>query len=220
MAPIIVEPPPAAILHLVRHRHCKHDQVVRAVPRHLALAHVAPHGDVEQHRHVPQRPRPRGHGALHDRPAVNVPNHAPLAAAAAGLIPRKVVLHGAAVHVRDARAQHAVPVALVVLAPVQAAVVLAVAVPRLGNVNLAVRRPRKRLPRQQPKGRPDALGAGGEEHGREDAAVVRERLPADEARRGVLLVAVAGRIVGHGADDQSAVLRAGFFTSQDELFFF
>jgi hypothetical protein len=78
---------------------------------------------------------------------------------AARLVPGKVVPNRAAAHVRDLGAQDPMLLRLVVMAPVKARPILPVAIPRLGNVNLAVYGPRERLRRQQPKGRPHSSGA-------------------------------------------------------------
>lgn len=68
---------------------------------------------------------------------------------------------------------------IVMVAPVQARLVLAVAVPGLGDVNLAVLGPREGLLGEEPEGRPDAGGAGGLDQAGEDAAVVLQCLLAD-----------------------------------------
>lgn len=205
MPPVLLEASPAAILHLMCHEEAEDYHIIRAITRYLSLADITTHSNIQQNGHVTQRARASRNLGLHNRTTINVPDHTSLAGLTSRLIPRKLVEHGALAHVGDPGAEDAVLVGLVVLAPVQAAVVLAVAVPRLGNVNLAVGRPGEGLLGEQPEGGPDAVRAGREDGGGEDAAVVLERLLAHEAGRRVpVLLAV----VGDSAQDEAAIRRA------------
>lgn len=127
------------MVQLPSNLHGKHDHIIPPIPRCLAATNITAHSNVQQDRHVPQGPRTLGHLALHDGPTVDVPNHP------APLIPRKLIRHGSSVHIWNSRAQHTMLLRFMVLTPVQAGMVLMVAVPRFRNVNLAICRPRKWL---------------------------------------------------------------------------
>lgn len=193
------------MLQLTRQMQGRNNHVVMAVGRLLSAADVAPHGDIQQHGHVSHGARPLGDGRLHDGPAINVPQHPTLAGPPPGLLPGEVVAHRPGMHVVYLGPPHAVLVLVVMLAPVETAPVLAVAVPRLGDVDLAVRRPAKGLLREQPEGGPDALGAGGQDDGRENALITGKSGPAHETSRRVALLFVLRGIVCQGADDELAV---------------
>lgn len=202
--PIPLKPRPTT-LRLARQKQTLNNHVIIPISRNLSRANIPPHGHIQQNRHLPQRPCPLGNTPLHDRPPINIPHHPPLPRFPPGLIPHEIVPHGTRVHVRDLGPQHAVLPRLVVLAPVQARAVFAVAVPCLGNVDLAVGRPREGFAREEPKGRPDAVGAGGDDGGGQDAPVSGQGLAADEAGRGVPPGRVWRGVVGDGSEDESAV---------------
>lgn len=86
--------------------------------------------------------------------------------------------------------------------------ILVVAVPRLGNVDLAVSWPLERLLREKPECRPDTRGARREDHGRQSAAVATQRLSAHQPRRSVLLLRVGGLVVGERPEHEQAIGRA------------
>ena len=206
--PIILKPSPTAMLQLIRHKQRIHNHIIIPRHRHFPTTHIPTHGHIQQHRHLPHRPRPRGYLRLHHRPSVNIPNHAPLPSLSARLIPRKVIPNRPGVHIRYTRAHDAVLVRLMVLAPVQAGVVLVVAVPSLCNVDFAICRPGEWLLRQEPECGPDAVGAGRVYNASENAAVLREGSSADEARRGVSLVWRVGMFIDNGSYNQPSIWRA------------
>lgn len=182
--------------------------VIRAVGGHLAAAHVAAHGDVEQDGEVLHGPHAWGDAALHDGLPVNVPQQAAVAPLPAGLVPGEVVADGPLRHVGQGRGHDAVFVGLVVVAEVEARVVQQIAIPRLGDVDLAVLGPREGFLGQQPEGGPDAGRAGRRDDAGEDAPVAAESALADEARRGVPLLRLVSSLIGHGPHYQDPVLRA------------
>lgn len=157
---IVFKPHPPAKLERVSHIKGVDGHVIRTVGRYLATAHVATHGNIEQDGEVPHWPCARRDAALHDRLPVDVPHHSALSRLTAGLIPSKVVADGTLRHARYGRDQDSVLISLMVMAEVKTCVILAVAVPRLGDVNLAVLGPREGLLRQKPKGWPDAWSTG------------------------------------------------------------
>lgn len=176
-SPIGLEPLPAT-LWFVGHLHLVHDHVVGPLARDLPLAHVPAHGDVEQHDVVPHGPRAGRDGGLHDGPPVDPPHHAALFRGLV-LLPGELEAHGPArLHPLYGRADDPVLVGVLgrVGAPVKAGVVDAVAVPGLGDVDLAVRRPRKGFERQEPERGPDARRAGQGEGGDQAAVGARQAL--------------------------------------------
>lgn len=87
--------------------------------------------------------------------------------------------------------------------------VLAITIPCLCNVDLAVSGPREGFLREQPECRPDALRARRLDNCDETAAVAGERLSTDEPRRRVALFGCGGLALCDGAEDQDVFLRAG-----------
>jgi len=147
------------------------DHVVAPILRDLTGAHVAAHSHIEKHVPVPHGPRSRRDKGLHDSLPIDPPEHPPLTGCAAGLVPSEVEAHRTGVHIRDGGAHGTVLERLVVEAPMQTRLVLVVGVPRFGHIGLAVSRPHEGLARQQPECRPDAVGAGQRQHGRQDPGV-------------------------------------------------
>lgn len=178
MLPIGVEPAPAALRRLA-HLQRMNNEVVRALGRHLALTHVAAHGNVQQETPVLDGPGTGGHDVTHDGTPIDIPHKASTAGAAAsggrrgaGAAPGKVEADGSGRHVRDVgRADEVLGGVLGgVVAPVEAGMVNAVAIPGFGEVDLALVGPVEGLARQCPECGPHALGAG-ERQPRGDAAV-------------------------------------------------
>lgn len=87
----------------------------------------------------------------------------------------------------------------------QARVVLAVAIPGLCDVNLAVGRPGEGLLGKQPKGRPDTCRAGRLDDSGKGAAVTAKWLAAHQTTRSVALLWRGGRALRKGADHQEIV---------------
>lgn len=205
--PIILKPSPTSILKLIRHKKRIHNHIIVPRHRHLSTTHIPSHSHIQQHRHLPQRPRPLRHLSLHHRPAINIPNHASLASLSARLIPRKVIPNRSGMHIRYTRAQDAVLIRLMVLAPVQARMVLMVAVPSLCNIDFAICRPCERFLRQEPECRPDAVRTGRVYNAGENTAVLREGASADEPRRGVSLIWRVGMFIDNGSYNQPSIWR-------------
>lgn len=86
--------------------------------------------------------------------------------------------------------------------PMQTRMINAVAIPALENIHLAVRRPRERIRRQQPKRRPDARGPRRAEPHRQRPAVPLQRLVRCQSRARVPLAFGGCAAVGDGADHE------------------
>ena len=184
------------------------DHVVLSIGRDLAAADIAAHGDVEEDGEVLDRPLAL-HCHLHDRLAVDVPHQPAVAGLPTGLVPGKVVPHRPGAHVVDLGLEDAVLLRLMMVTPVETGFVLVVAVPGLGDVNLAIVGPGERLLGEQPEGRPDAVGTGGLDHTREDASVATQRPLADETSGCEALLGLMRAAICDGPEDQAIVLRAG-----------
>lgn len=192
------------------------DHIICAVPGGFPLTHVSAHGYIQQDGPILDRPGSRRHQVLHDRPPINIPHEPPAALRFAiasnpgpAALPRKVVADGPLRHIRDARAadQMLLRILCVVESPVQTRVVLAIAVPALGDVDLAFMGPHERLARQQPERRPYALGTGEAEPSCQTAVAAAESGPAHEPRRRVPRVRVWVVRLRDCAENQLAVVR-------------
>ena len=213
--PIGVELAPASLRGLA-HLQCMDDEIVSALGGHLALAHVAAHSDIEQEAPVLDGAGAGGHDIAHDGSAIHEPHQtAPARTFAivrgrgAGAAPGEVEADGAGMHVRDVGGADEVlgGVLGVVVAPVEAGVVDAVAVPGLGDVDLALVRPDEWLTGQRPECGPDARRAWKRQPRGETAVRATERPPRHQPRRCVPGLRVRGPRTRHRPHYQPPVRR-------------
>ncbi len=177
---------PASILGLVEHLQLMHDHIITALPGHLPLTHIPAHGNVQEHDKIRHGPRPTWDGRLHHGPAVDPPDHPTLVLVM--LPPRELEPDGPALlHVVHGGGDDTVLIRVLrrIKPPVQTRVIHPVAVPRLGDVDLAVRRPREGLERQEPERRPDPQRAGQSQGRDQTASGARQALSRNEPRRRV-----------------------------------
>jgi hypothetical protein len=173
-------------LRLFAHLQIAHNHVVVAVFGQLALAHISAHGDINENPVVLHPSCTWRNIALHDGSAIDIPDHAASPVWYAVFFdPGETKRMRLARHVVERCLGHAVliPVLPIVVTPMQARVIDAVAIPALEDVDFAVVGPLEGVLWQQPIRGPDALGHGGQDGGRDIAARTREGLVRCEARR-------------------------------------
>jgi len=181
-----------------------YDEIVTPICRYPAVADVTSNRNIQYYPPFLKPSRSLRLPAFHDRPAINVPNQSStLLCPVYRLIPRKaiyVATRAIQVWQRGLNNAMLIPILTVVVAPVQAGMVGLLAVPRLHDIDLSVRRPSARLFRQHPEGGPDARRGRRRYPRLEVSASPRQPLAREQARAGVLVSVACGGY--DGADDE------------------
>ena len=167
------------------------------------LADVAPHGDINQYPKVLHAPDALRYARLLHRPPIDIPYHAPSPVGDTFLFyPCKPVCVRPMRQVVQWRSNDLVLVMIfgIVVTPMQARVIDALALPALADIHLAIVRPLERILGQQPICRPHALGTRRQDGSSEVAARPRQRLVRRQTRRGIRSV------LDETAHDQAVVV--------------
>lgn len=164
---------------LLTHLHITNHHVIIPILGQFSLTNIPAHGNINHDSELLHSTGAKRDVALHNRSAINVPNHATAPVGdAIFLYPGEAKGMGLARHGRKMGFDNAMLVVVwaVEVAPMEATVVYAVAIPGLEDVDFAVSRPLKGVFWEHPVGGPDAFCDGGQDGGGQIAARAVEGL--------------------------------------------